>query len=803
MSLAEIEEQVALKCYHCGDDIITEVITFDNRNFCCASCQTVYEILSQGDMGEYYKLNQSPGKAQKVIIEGTYDFLDNEQTANSLLNFNDGKLAIVTLYLPEIHCSSCIWLLENLFKIDNRITSVEVNFLQKEALIRFNPTKISLKEVAILLSKIGYPPSLSYDDLSKKVKTNPMRAYYYKLGVAFFAFGNIMLLSFPDYFGLGELNDPRTKVFFGYMNFLLSLPVLFYSAQEFFQSAWQGLKQKTLNMDFPIVLGLIVMFVRSSYEIFSQTGAGFMDTLASLVFLMLIGRMFKNKSYNRISYDRDYRSYFPIAVNRIIDGKESSIKISEIQKGDLLRIRNGELIPADSILKSANATVDYSFVTGEANDVLLNAQENLFAGGRNKGKSIEIEAQKSVSQSYLTSLWNNEAFDKQDDDNLTTLANKVSGIFTVIVVVIAIAALVYWYPIDLTIGINAFTAVLIITCPCALALSSPFTLGSVIRVLGRNNIYLKNTNVIEKLAKIDTIIFDKTGTITQSKVKQVQFVPINDNDLDSDELDVVKAACSHSGHTLSRMIYNELTYNKSIVVSSFKEEIGFGIEAVVNDIKVRIGSAKYIGFDSNSQNPTATQVFVKIDEEIKGYFEIKSTYRDGLNKLINKLSQKFNLFLLSGDNDNEKENLGLIFPKENLYFNQKPQDKLNKIKELNQSQHTMMVGDGLNDAGALKQSFVGIAITDEIGNFFPSSDAVIDSKEFTKLNTLLEFAKSAKSVIIFSFLLSFAYNTLGIYYAVTGKFSPVVAAIIMPISSVTIILFTTMTVSFLAKRKGL
>jgi len=802
MNLVEVENQVAEKCYHCGDNIVTELITFDNRNFCCASCQTVYEILSQGDLGDYYKFNQSPGKAQKSLTEGKYDFLDNEQTASTLLNFNDGKLAIVTLYLPEIHCSSCIWLLENLYKIDNRITSVEVNFLQKEALIRFNPTIISLKEVAILLSKIGYPPSLSYDDLSKKEKINPLRTYYYKLGVAFFAFGNIMLLSFPDYFGLGELNDPSTKVFFGYLNFILSLPVLFYSAQEFFQSAWQGLKQKTLNMDFPIVLGLIVMFIRSSYEIFTQTGAGFMDTLASLVFLMLIGRMFKNKSYDRISYDRDYRSYFPIAVNKIIDGIESSIKISEIQKGDLLRIRNSELIPADSILISKNATIDYSFVTGEERDVILNNKENLFAGGRNKGKSIEIEAHKSVSQSYLTSLWNNEVFDKQDDDNLTTLANRVSGVFTVIIVLIAISSLVYWFPIDLKIGINAFTAVLIITCPCALALSSPFTLGSVLRVFGRNNIYLKNTNVIEKLAKIDTIIFDKTGTITQSKMKQVQFVAVN-NELDSDELDIIKAACSHSGHTLSRMIYNEITYNKSINVSSFKEEIGLGIEAIVNNVKVRIGSSKFVGNNSKNENPTSTQVYVKLGDEIKGYFEIKSTYRDGLNNLINKLSQKYSLFLLSGDNDNEKENLSLIFPKENLYFNQKPQDKLDKIKELNENHHTMMVGDGLNDAGALKQSFVGVAITDEIGNFFPSSDAVIDSKEFTKLDTLINFAKSAKSVIIFSFLLSFAYNTLGIYYAVSGKFSPVVAAIIMPISSVTIILFTTLAVSLLAKRKGL
>jgi len=804
-----VKEGERTTCYHCGENC-DDVIVFEQHNFCCNGCKTVYEILNENNLCSYYDMNSAPGSSlKKEINKKKFAYLDDEQVARQLISFSDASISTVTFYIPQVHCSSCIFLLENLFKIKHGIKRCNVNFMKREVNITFDNSLLNLRDVVETLASVGYEPHINLNDLNRKEKQHHLRRYYLKIGVAFFAFGNIMLLSFPEYLGIDALAESPFRKFFGYLNFFLALPVLLYCSQEFFVSAWGALKQKSLNMDFPIVLGILAMFIRSSYEVLSHTGAGYFDTMASLVLLMLVGRLFQNKTYDTLSFERDYKSYFPVAVTTVNNGNETSIPLTKLRVGDRMLVRNMELIPTDSVLIKGNGNIDYSFVTGEASPVAKRSGELIYAGGKHIGSAIEVEVMKDVSHSYLTQLWNDSAFSKAEIDNVTSLANKVSKWFTPAVIFVAVAAAAFWWNTDLHKALNAFTSVLIITCPCALALSSPFTLGNILRILGRNKIYLKNPITIEKLAQVNSIVFDKTGTLTNTKNAKIEFVSNESEVISEYELQLVKSLVYHSSHPLSKKVYEHLREVKIFSTEDFKETEGKGIEGWVDEHCVRIGSKKFLfgenypGVSAESDFRHASKVYIGINGKVRGFFLVKNEYRKGFGTLMNKLRQHFEIFVVSGDNDAERNFLKQYVNESNLVFHQQPADKLNVVKHIqSKGSKVMMVGDGLNDAGALKQADVGIAISDDVNNFSPACDGILDSSAFENLERLLRYSKQGVRIIMASFVISLCYNLVGMYFAVQGTMSPIVAAILMPISSVTIILFTTFASTIAGRKTG-
>ncbi|WP_345272363.1 heavy metal translocating P-type ATPase [Flaviramulus aquimarinus] len=784
-------------CFHCGLDATSSEITYDKKSFCCHGCKTVYEIFSVNDLTCYYDLQEAAG-AKPSDIEGKYNFLDNKKIVESLLEFNDEKTQIATLYIPHIHCSSCIWILENLNKLNPTIQSSIVNFGKKTVRITYNNESVSLKEVVKLLSSIGYEPFICLDDYSVG-KKNTDRSLIYKLGFAGFAFGNIMFLSFPEYFQVSGFWIETYAPLFRWLMFTFSLPVVFYSAQDYFISAYKGLRSNILNIDVPIALGVSVLFLRSTAEIIFNWGTGFFDSLSGLIFFLLLGKFFQQKTYNFLSFERDYKSYFPIGITKITsDNKEESIQVYDIKKGDRLLIRNEELIPVDCILINGNARIDYSFVTGESEAVSKQSGDKLFAGGKQLHSSIEVDVIKTVEQSYLTQLWSNDVFNKNKEDSFTTLTNKISKQFTITVLSIAVIATLFWFFVDASKAWNVFTAVLIIACPCAIALAAPFTFGNLLRIFGKLKFYAKNASVIEQLAAIDTIIFDKTGTITANKETAIDYEGLI---LSNDEESLLKSTLRNSNHPLSRSLYSLLNAHNIVVLDSYQEHIGKGIEAQHHRDSIKIGSAPFVGFSSKTLTLN-TAVHVSTNNQYKGKFTFYNKYRKGLSKLFNALKKNYDLVILSGDNAGEQENLSKLLPaKTKLFFNQKPEDKLEYIKHhQNSGAKVLMIGDGLNDAGALAQSQVGIAVSENVNVFSPACDAILDATKFNKLHHFIKASKSAINIIKWSFVLSFIYNSIGLYFAVTGQLAPVIAAILMPLSSISIVVFTTICTNVLGKK---
>ena len=787
-------------CFHCGLDIEkADEIHFDTKIFCCNGCKTVYEIFSANDLSCYYDFEQSPG-ATPLDIAGKYDFLDNPTIVAKLLDFQEENTEIITLSIPHIHCSSCIWILENLQRLQTGINTSQVNFPEKKVRINYNPTLVTVKEIVYLLSSIGYEPYISLENYETG-KEKIDRSLTYKLGVAFFCFGNIMLLSFPEYFEVEEYWLDQYRGFFRWLIFALSLPSFFYSASGYYVSAYKSIRSKMLNIDIPIALGIVVMFVRSTFDIIMDYGSGFFDSLCGLIFFMLLGKMFQIKTYSFLSFERDFKSYFPIAITRInSDASEESIPVFDIQKGDRLLIRNQELIPVDGILISEKSEIDYSFVTGEAIPIVKQSGDKIFAGGKQIGKVIEMEVLHSVSQSYLTQLWSNDVFQKKVEQKHKTITDAISRYFTPILLLIAFAGFGYWIFFDANTAFNVFTAVLIVACPCALALTAPFTMGNVLRIMGKQKFYLKNALVIEQLAKVDTIVFDKTGTITTNKKSNISYQGI---ELSVEEQALIKSVLRASNHPLSRMLYDFLPETKREKVILFDEIPGKGIQAKIFDRQIQIGSASFVG-KIQEEGLQQTAVHIKIDEVYCGHYIFNNEYRTGLEDLFQLLNKKYEIKILSGDNEGERPTLEKLLPNGvELVFNQKPDEKLAFIKQLQeQGKNVMMVGDGLNDAGALAQSNVGISISENVNVFSPACDAILDASEFFKLNYFLNLSKDAIKTIKMSFGLSLLYNVVGLSFAITGNLLPLVAAIIMPLSTITIVSFVTIMSNYYARKKN-
>jgi Cu+-exporting ATPase len=733
-----------------------------------------------------------------------WDYLDEPLIAEKLISFQNKQQVHVTFTLPTMHCASCIWLLEHLGRINKAVIHSKVDFEKKELTLVYDPSLAKLSEIVAVLDYIGYPPAINHaikieDDLKSHRKTTLLR-----LGIAGFCFSNIMMLSFPDYLSVDGIDEKLLSNAFNYISIILSLPVVFFSAAPFFMQAWKGLRQKTLNIDAPIAFAILITYTRSLYEISTSSGTGYLDSMSGIVFFMLLGRWFQDKTQERLSFERDYKSFFPISALVINNNQKKYTPIDEIKKDDLLLVRNQELIPADGVLQIGKGWIDYSFVTGEKDPVEVGVGEQLFAGGKQIGTNIEMLVTKPIASSHLTRLWNNDVFHNKKNKS-TSFIHPLSNYFSTVLFSIAIATAVYWEINDPSITWKAVTAILIVACPCSLLITATFTFGNLMHIFSKKGLHLKNANVIEGLAKANTIVFDKTGTLSSSTNSQITYTG---KGLSTIELESLKAIAMQSNHPLSKALaeWDEwVSINELPTITNFIEVTGRGIQANANGKNFKLGKADFVSqqWFSAGFNNSGSSIHLSIDGLYKGKFSLQQSYRAGIFTMLDNVSRLVgNAHILSGDNNGEENWLKQSVPvNTTLNFNNSPEDKLNYINQLQaKSKEVIMIGDGLNDAGALQQSNIGLAVADNSNYFTPACDGILDGKAVTQLDQLIILARSGKKIIAAGFTLSIIYNIVGISYAAQGALSPMIAAILMPASTISIILLTALGTRWAAKK---
>ncbi|HET7697594.1 MAG TPA: heavy metal translocating P-type ATPase metal-binding domain-containing protein [Vicinamibacterales bacterium] len=769
-------------CAHCGEPCEGGAVATDDGTFCCSGCASVFTILKAHRLEGYYACETPPGVSQRRSSAGARDrfaALDDPAVAAALLEFDDGRTARATFDVPAIHCASCVWLLEQLWRLQPSVRA-EVDLLRRAVHVSFSPGATSLRRIADTMASLGYEPVVTPEPRTKGMSP-ALRRLYLQLGVAGFAAGNIMLFSVPRYLNGAPLDGGFQRLF-DWLNLAFATPVLLFSGADYFRNAWQALRTRTMTLDVPVALGLAVLYARSAFEIGTARGEGFMDSFTGLVFFLLIGRLFQLKVFERIAFDRTYRSFLPLTVRAERGGGTAPVPIDRLHRGDVITLRRHEVVPADAVLLDERGAVDYAFITGEQTPVIVSRGEAVRAGGRAASTSLRLRIARDVSQSVLAGLWNNPVFGKPKERWLTAVAARFGAWFTVGAIGLAAAGGIAWWP-DAAAAMSVATAVLIIACPCALTLSAPITLGTAMGMLGRRGLYLKHPAVALDLSRIDTIAFDKTGTLTST----ADAPHIERYGLSECAWSLVRRLAGESVHPVSRAIAAAGGAVPAVRVSGVREIAGKGIRGTVDGVRVAIGTRAFIASETgiHAGGPQYA-TYASAGDEL-GWIDLTSPVRDGVEQAAEMLAARHELFLLSGDNAREAARWRRYFG-ERTRFSQSPDEKLRCVEEARtRGRHVLMVGDGLNDAGALAAADVGIAVSDSTACLVPACDALLAAERVADLPAFLAYARRARQVVLLCFTVSVAYNAVGLTLALAGALTPLASAILMPVSSLTIV----------------
>jgi len=792
-----------VKCYHCGADCGPDPVQFDGKPFCCRGCRTVYKLLNEKQLCRYYELDSDAGnRPVEDALPERFQYLDLPEVRQKVLSFESHELCRVSFFVPSMHCSACIYLLENLPRLEKGVLKAEADFARRTVHIHYNPQQITLSRLAARLAGLGYEPEIDLQRETRRVEQQEKRLLYARLGVAGFAFGNVMLLSLPHYLAGSQDLSPELFRLFNWLSLVLSLPVLFFSAREFFESAIRGLKERQVSVDLPIALGATALFLQSAWLVAWQRQPGYFDSFTGLIFFLLVGRVFQQKTYSALSFAKSLKDFFPLAVRRLTNDRVELTALEKVKPGDRLEIRHQELIPADGVLLQGVGRVDYAFITGESRVQEVSSGDLLYAGGRQMGPTIIMEIVRAPAQSYLGQLWQSITKNQRAPRGISAVVDRISPWFTAGVLMLATVAAFFWFLTDPSKAISVAVAVLIVACPCALALAAPFAYGTAQRLLAHHGFFLSRPQLIERLAEIKNIVFDKTGTLTFSSNTAAQFVG---NPLSINEKRRVAALVRHSVHPLSERIYHSLKLREYPEVEDFLELPGRGLKGRVDGIEVLLGNAAWVGYQESTQEVAlpfpAVKVYLSFNGIIRGYFLVLEGKRPGLSQLIPNLREKYSLFLISGDRREAASEWFDLFAKEELHFEVSPQEKRSFIEKLQLGLGpTLMVGDGLNDAAALQSADVGVAVAETNNSYFPESDALLRAEKLNKLPSFLQFSHRTQLVVKAALLLSLLYNGIGLSFAVTGNLTPLVSALLMPTSSIVVVSFSTLLTRWAARR---
>ena len=768
-------------CIHCDQEVITAYFNDDEVSdgpFCCRGCLTVYNVIHSKGLSEYYDIKKNVSffkkRAPVEIKSAQYSYLDDEDFLQEYSYQGLNSERTMEFYLEGIHCLACLWIIEKLPEFVIGIRSSKLNMGRSVVCIVLKPEgKFSL--VAHELENLGYHPHpLKINQDSQDFKTKEERSSLLRIGIAGAASGNIMLYAVSLYAGAGI----EYAAFFNLLTVLFAVPVLTYSAFPFYRNSYLALKNKSLSIDVPISLALIMGGVMGIYNMFNGINENYFDSLSALVFLLLMSRYFLKSIQEMGLGTTDLHFFYQgdsvFKVDETDPTRQIEIHPKFIKIDDLLKIAPMQIIPADAKIFSGESYINNSLLTGESELQKVGVNSEVFSGTMNMGSEIIIQVTRVNKETRLGQILRSIENGWGHKSKIIDITNLVSKYFVAIVFILSVVLFIWSYKDGNTKhALEQALTLLIVTCPCALAIATPLTFIRTLSKSAQKGIIIKDDSVIEKLAKVRNVFIDKTGTLTQNTLKITSFYILQNSAVAP--YDIIYNLEKHSTHPLAISLKNYIKAMpfKALVVTDLKEVPGVGVSGVIGKNFYEI------------KNHSIYQ-----DHKVICTFEAKDTIRLDAKEAIEKLRRHHvNIQILSGDKEEHVKAVAReagLSPSEYL-ASLSPEKKSQIIKS---SEHSLMIGDGANDAIALSYADTGIAVFGAMDISLRAADVYLSLPGLLPVAELITISKETMKVIYRNLVLSLFYNSISVVLAFTGYISPLTAAIVMPLSSLTVLIST-------------
>ncbi len=786
-----------VRCVHCGLDVPAGFVEPGAASqFCCAGCRVAYGIIHEHGLDQYYRLGEKREAAVRST-QRTYEEFDHPSFEELYVRDAGNGLSEVELYIEGVHCASCVWLVERVPFLLEGVARAELEVRRSLARITWDANAVTLSSVARMLDSLGYAPHPYRGVRRDAMRRKEDRAMLVRIGVSGAIAGNLMLAAAALYAGWAGGMEHEWQLFFRWVSFALVTPTILWPGRVFFAGAWSALRARTLHMDVPIALGLAAGYVQGAVNTVRDSGPIYFDGLAVLVFLLLVGRYVQQRGQRAAADGAELLFSLTPTTARVIDGAGAAHEVpaQALLPGTIIEVRPGETLAADGVVADGRSQLDMALLTGESRPESVGAGMKVYAGTVNVTSPIRVRVERSGESSRVAKILRQVEESGRRRAPVVQAANRMAPWFVGGVLALAVVTFVVWRSRDPARAMDNAIALLIVTCPCALALSTPLAVSAAIARAARRGIFVKGGDALESLARPGRLFLDKTGTITESRTALVQWCG------PEWAQPLVLALEAESTHPLAAGFRAAWPEAEVPCACETTHVAGGGIAGNVAGHRVIVGSPAFVkaralgsvGAMTSSMDPSLTPVLVAVDGRIVAAAGLGDPIRGDAAKSVAQLrSRGWHVSVLSGDAGAVVAEIGreLDLPARDCEGGMSPEDKLHRIESVRGEEDgtVVMVGDGVNDAAAIAAASVGIGVHGGAEACLSAADIYLTRPGLAPLVELVRGAERTMRVIKRNLAFSLAYNLAGAALAMTGSINPLVAAILMPASSLTVVL---------------
>ena len=784
----------AKTCFHCALPVpagckLTVEIDDEQHPVCCPGCKAVAELIRDTGMSRYYELRDAPhpGTGRPSEEAAEWRVFDSPDMLDAFTERHD-DMREATIYVGGMYCSACSWLIETTLSKQPGVASAEVNPITHRLRLRFPAEDSDLSGHLATLADLGYRPQPMSPEGAARPEVTEQRTALKRLLVASLGMMQVMMFAVGLYAMDFQGIDADMQHFLRLVSLFVTTPVVFYAAKPFFTSAWRGIVARKPGMDLPVSIAVGSAYAASIYATYTRGPAVWFDSVTMFVFFLTLGRFLEMRARHR-SIDRGaaLSSLLPNTAIRIDNGAQTTVPVSQLVAGDTTLVRAGESIPTDGVLASGSTSVDEALLTGEARPQAKGVGDELSAGSINLDNMIEMTVTVTGSDTTLGTISRLSEKARYARPAFVTLADRIASYIVVALLVVAAAVATFWYFADAERAFVITLSVLVVTCPCALALATPAAFAAAGSRLSQLQLLVTNGNAIEALSRATLAMFDKTGTLTKG-MPRITAVFVTDNAWTEKDCRLIAAALeSASTHPLARAFAMP---DKLPVVTSQKIEVGQGISGVIDNHEWRLGNAAFVGGGIATDDSSATHVFLGIDGSPVAWFELDDELRPEARETLETL-RKLGIAtaLVSGDNRIAVEAVASILAIDDVHFECTPEDKLAIIEAAQQrGERVVMIGDGINDAPVLAGANTSVAPAHGALLAQTSADVIMLGESLAPLTTAVEMSRKTMRIVRQNLAWAIVYNALALPLAAAGFVPPWLAAIGMSVSSLVVVL---------------